>query len=68
MPKPEKRRIGRPFKWPWMDTKVGGSFVLTALTIESARSAVSRAARLWGVRYTINSHPDKRKYRLRRTA
>jgi hypothetical protein len=51
-----------------MDTKVGGSFVLTALTIESARSAVSRAARLWGVRYTINSHPDKRKYRLRRTA
>lgn len=62
------RRVGRPFKWPWLNTGVGKSFVLTALTIESARSAVSRAARLWGVRYTINKHPEKRKYRLRRVS
>jgi hypothetical protein len=62
----KKKSTGRPFKWPWKDTDVGKSFVLTAMTVESARSAVSRAARLWGVRYTINPHPDKKKFRLRR--
>lgn len=64
---PEKKRGGRPFKWPWKDTKIGGSFTLTAWTIESARSAVSRARRLWGVQYVIKSQ-DKRKFRLRRVA
>jgi hypothetical protein len=51
-----------------MDTKIGGSFVLTAMTLESVRSAVSRAARLWGVRYQITAKMDKKKYRLRRVS
>lgn len=58
----------RPFKWPWLTLAVGRSFVINAKTIESVRSSVSRAGRLWDVKYTIVKAEGKGKYRLRRTA
>lgn len=62
----QKPMSGRPFKWPWLDTKVGGSFVISCHTIQSCRSQVSRISRLYGVRYSIHKHPDQYKFRLRR--
>jgi hypothetical protein len=65
--KKRKASGGRPFKWPWLETKVGGSFVITCWGgIRSCRSAVSRMARLHDVRYVIYKHPDENKFRLRR--
>lgn len=58
----------RPFKWPWISLSVGRSFVIDAKTIESVRSSVSRAYRLWDVKYTIVKPEGRGKFRLRRTA
>lgn len=58
----------RPFKWPWLKLSVGHSFVINAKTIESVRSSVSRAYRLWDVKYTIVKEEKRGKFRLRRTA
>jgi hypothetical protein len=60
--------MGAPFKWPWLTMSVGRSFVITAKTIESVRCSVSRAGRLWGVRYTIVKPEGRNKFRLRRVA
>lgn len=63
----KKKAGGRPFKWPWLTTKVGGSFVITCASgIKSCRSQVSRMFRLHKVSYSIYKHPDQNKFRLRR--
>jgi len=58
----------RQFKWPWLTLSVGRSFVINAKTIESVRSSVSRAGRLWDVKYTIVKSEGRGKYRLKRVA
>jgi hypothetical protein len=61
-------RRGRPFKWPWLTLAVGRSFVLEAQSMESVRTTLSRARRLWGVDYTLVKQEGKKKYRVRRFA
>ena len=44
---PVGARIGRPNKWPWLETDIGGTFVITAATPYSLKTTLSRTRRLY---------------------
>lgn len=45
------RSGGAPFKWPWLTTRVGKWFILTAANRQSAIQSASRVKRAHGVQY-----------------
>lgn len=59
---------GRPYKWPWFETPVGGSFVLAARSVESVRTTLSRARRLYRMDYRLERRVGPARYLVRRVA
>lgn len=59
---------GRPYKWPWLTTKVGHAFTLTAATPDSVRTTLSRTRRLYNVDFRMERRTGPSRYLVRRIA
>lgn len=59
---------GRPHKWPWFTTPVGGHFTMYAKNVESIRSTLARARRLYRVDFRLERRTGPARYLVRRVS